>query len=308
MTVRLTVDRSRWMQHVTTTLDEVRRYATPVPVVKGNGYGFGRSRLAGIAADLADRICVGTVHELNDIPTGVEPVVLTPSLIEPPTTEAIMTVGSPEHIQVLAGQPNRVLVKLSSNMQRYGRDVDLIDDANAAGLNVIGVSIHPPLAGDDDDHLQQILGYLPRLDPDLEIWISHLSVNALQHLPSERNWSTRLGTSLWHGERSSLHLTAQVIDVRPVSSGDHAGYRQMRVAGDGHLVMVGAGTAHGVHPLDDGRSPFHHRRSRLALVEPPHMHTSMVFCPPEVDTPAVGDWLDLQRPLTWTHIDEIDWT
>lgn len=307
MTVRLTVDRSRWMQHVTTTLDEVRRVATPVPVVKGNGYGFGRSRLAGIAADLVDRVCVGTVHELDDLPTGVEPVVLTPSLTEPPTVEAIMTVGSHEHIQVLAGQPNRVLVKLSSAMQRYGRDVDLIDDARAAGLNVIGVSIHPPLAGDDHDHLQQILDYLPRLDPNLEIWVSHLRLDALEQLPSERSWSVRLGTSLWHGERSALHLFAQVIDVRPVRSGEHVGYRQTRIAADGRLVMVGAGTANGVHPLDDGRSPFHHRRTRLDLVEPPHMHTSMVFCPEELEAPAVGDWLDLQRPLTWTQIDEIDW-
>ena len=39
--------------------------------------------------------------------------------------------------------------------------------------------------------------------------------------------------------------------------------------------MVGAGTAHGVQPLDDGRSPFHFARQRLALLEPPHMHTSM---------------------------------
>ena len=56
----------------------------------------------------------------------------------------------------------------------------------------------------------------------------------------------------------------------------HAGYRQGVVPADGTLVMVGAGTAHGVHPLDDGRSPFHFARRRLALLEPPHMHTSMV--------------------------------
>ena len=77
VTLRLTVD-----------TDDVagprrpRRRATPglVPVVKGNGYGFGRRPLAAIAAELADTIAVGTVHELDDVPAGSTPVVLTPTL------------------------------------------------------------------------------------------------------------------------------------------------------------------------------------------------------------------------------------
>ena len=67
--------------------------------------------------------------------------------------------------------------------------------------------------------------------------------------------------------------------------------------GDGTLVMVGAGTAHGVHPLGDGRSPFHFARRRLDLVEPPHMHTSMVFVPAGDPAPRCGDIVDVQRPL-----------
>jgi hypothetical protein len=72
--------------------------------------------------------------------------------------------------------------------------------------------------------------------------------------------------------------------------------------------MVGAGTANGVHPLDDGRSPFHHRQTRLPLVESPHMHTSMLLCTSDMPRPSIGDWIDVQRPLTWTAIDELDWT
>ena len=53
--------------------------------------------------------------------------------------------------------------------------------------------------------------------------------------------------------------------------------------------MIGAGTAHGVHPLDDGRSPFHFARRRLALLEPPHMHTSMVVVPAGEPGPEEGD-------------------
>jgi hypothetical protein len=71
--------------------------------------------------------------------------------------------------------------------------------------------------------------------------------------------------------------------------------------------MIGAGSANGVATLPDGRSPFHFHQRRLDLLEPPHMHTSMLFVPDGVDCPATGDWVDLQRPLISTTVDEIVW-
>ena len=38
------------------------------------------------------------------------------------------------------------------------------------------------------------------------------------------------------------------------------------------------------------------------------MHTSMVFVPAGAACPAIGDWVDLQRPLTTTAVDELRWT
>jgi hypothetical protein len=69
--------------------------------------------------------------------------------------------------------------------------------------------------------------------------------------------------------------------------------------------MVGAGTAHGVHPLPDGRSPFHFARRRLVLVEPPHMHTSMVWIAADEPVPAVGAEVDVQVPLTHVLPDRV---
>ena len=71
--------------------------------------------------------------------------------------------------------------------------------------------------------------------------------------------------------------------------------------------MIGAGTAHGVTALPDGRSPYHFERARLALHEPPHMHTSMVYVEAGRPVPAVGDRVDVQRPLTMTAVDEFEW-
>ena len=97
MTVRLTVDRAAWMAHLRST---AAAYGDGlVPVVKGNGYGFGRPLLhdlltgdllardtatgdpgtgdtgTGDAATRPGMVCVGTVHEVHDVPAASTPVV-----------------------------------------------------------------------------------------------------------------------------------------------------------------------------------------------------------------------------------------
>jgi hypothetical protein len=37
------------------------------------------------------------------------------------------------------------------------------------------------------------------------------------------------------------------------------------------------------------------------------MHSSMVFVPHGDACPAVGAWVDVQRPLTTTAVDELRW-
>jgi alanine racemase len=312
VTVRLTVDTTAWRAHV----DRVaRRCPGVVPVVKGNGYGFGRPALAEIAAELATTVAVGTIHEIAGLPGRVTPVVLTPTLHAPADTGPVLTVGSIAHVKALDGWPGRVLVKLASSMQRYGavrEDLGaLARAARSAGLEIVGFSIHPPNAGTDDEHLDDIAAWLTILDPDDEVWVSHLSLDGYQALRDawpDRRFRIRQGTALWHGDKSAFHLGADVLDVRPARAGEHAGYRQVPMPVDGRLVMVGAGTAHGVHPLADGRSPFHFEHRRLPLLEPPHMHTAMVVAAAGTPGPDVGDVIDVQRPLIETYVDEVRWT
>ncbi|MEX2627644.1 MAG: alanine racemase [Ilumatobacteraceae bacterium] len=316
MTLRLTVDTRAWEHHVAGYVDAVGRLAPSVrlvPVVKGNGYGFGRPELAARAAAFADTIAVGTVHELDAVPDGVDVVVLTPTLAPPtgrsPARATVLTVGAPEHVEALAGWSGRVVVKVASSMQRYGRGAELADTARQAGLDVIGWSVHPPLAGDDDTHRAEIERLLTGLDPGLEVWVSHLSADAAARLPDTHRYRLRLGTALWHGDKSMLHLSADVLDVRHVAPDvTRAGYRLVEVPGRGSIVMIGAGSAHGVTALPDGRSPFHHARRRLDLLEPPHMHTSMAFVPDGAPVPAIGERVDVQRPLTMTAVDEVEWS
>jgi len=304
MTIRLTIRAARWRSHVARIVNEVDGL---VPVVKGNGYGFGRLALAQLASEFTDTVAVGTVHELDGLPAGLNPVVLTPTLTPPSSTAPILTVGNDAHLDALAGWSGRVLVKLTSSMQRYGRGPDLVESSRRRGLDVVGVSIHLPLAGTVDDHRHEVLALLEGIEPGSTVWLSHLDPRAMATLPATHTYRLRLGTSLWHGDKSFFRLQADVIDVRPVTGGSLAGYRQTPVPGDGHLVMIGAGSANGVTTLADGRSPFHFERRRLELHETPHMHTSMAFVPLGEPVPAIGTVVDLQRPLTTTLVDEYVW-
>jgi hypothetical protein len=162
---------------------------------------------------------------------------------------------------------------------------------------VEGFAVHLPLAGDPCE----VDDWLARLPPGAPVAVSHLDVAALNDLRARHpghHLPIRLGTALWHGDKQALALRADVVDRRPATT-PVAGYRHRPLPGaGGTLVMVGAGTAHGVHPLADGRSPFHFGRRRLELVEPPHMHTSMVWVPDGAPCPLVGDDVDVQVPLT----------
>ncbi len=304
MTIRLTVDQARWWNHAS---DVAASVTGLVPVVKGNGYGFGRAGLAVAAVKLSPIIAVGTIHELDGLPDEATIVVLTPSLTPPATSEPILTVGNAAHIAALAGWRGRVIVKLTSDMHRYGNGIELVESAQRAGLRTMGVAIHPPIAGNDTAHRDQIVRLLPGIDPSLDVWVSHLAPTTYESLPGSHRYKLRLGTYLWLGDREAIQLEADVLDTRRVRAGTHAGYQLNVVDADGTLVMIGAGSANGIAPLNDGRSPFHFARQRIALLEPPHMHTSMGFVPDGGPTPSVGDWVDLQRPLTLTAVDELRW-
>ena len=319
MTVRLTVDRARWDAHVTAAVAD---YGSGlVPVVKGNGYGFGRPLLHGIVARGGDLVCVGTVHELADVPAALTPVVLTPTLTTPADTRPVLTVGSVEHVHVLAGWPGSVIVKLASSMRRYGATPAelpaLVAAIGDADLRVAGFGLHLPLAGDDDARLAEIEAWLPHVPAAAELWVSHLRPESFRSLVAahpSRVLRIRVGTALWHGipRAAFIRLTADVVQTQHVHAGEQVGYHHTTAPFDGTLVAIGAGSAHGIALLDDAdparRSPFHFHRQRVALLERPHMHTSLAVVADGQPCPQVGDRVDVQRPLITTQIDELQWT
>jgi len=324
VTLQLHVESAAWNRHVTKTADE---FGDLIPVVKGNGYGFGRKTLVEHAKKFADLIAVGTVFEVAEVPQECRVVVLTPAGRILPQNfssnkQIILTVGSMHDAKDLADAnwTGEVLVKVRSSMNRYGANVESLNELLAQlkkdRLVQFGWSIHPPLDGSSQDHAEEVAEIIAATESAIPAstslpWlISHVDASQLAALRkrfTKHAIRVRSGTNLWLGDKSNLQLTADVLETREVLAGSRAGYRNTKIDHDGTLVVVGAGTAHGVLPVGAELSPFHFQQQRLDLLEPSHMHTSMLFVRPDKQSPKVGDLVEVQQPLTRVYPDIVSW-
>ncbi len=318
MALTLNVDTPRWRAMVDSVWGS---FDGLIPVVKGNGYGFGRAWLAQEAIQRgATEVAVGTIYELAHVlALPVRPMVLTPSLdldTARISDHVVLTVASQQQVEHLVRFRPRgtVVVKIATTMQRHGLAPHHIPAAlrrlTAAGVDIHSVAAHPALTGSGETRRQEIESMLPMIPPHVPVSVSHLDADSYAELRSrrpERRFYIRVGSALWHGDKAALALRARVLDFTPVLAGARAGYRSTLVPGDGTIVIVDAGSSHGVTPLPDGSSPFHYAKRRLSLVEPPHMHVSMAFVANGDPCPAPGDEVDVQRPLLATEVDRIVW-
>jgi len=313
MTLRLSVDSDVWNSHVAAT---AARLGEVMPVVKGNGYGFGRGVLMAHAARISGDVAIGSVHELNDLPGGLRPFVLTPvgaGVGAITRRDAVLAVGSVRDLDVLAtlGATNPIVIKVESSVHRYGTApsaaADLRKRAEAAGHEVVAWSAHLSLTGTDDDRAPEAVAIAGVLATDIPFHVSHVGGAVAKVRDAVRHRVVvRSGTHLWLGDKSMVALHADVIAVRPARGGTIAGYRNTPVVRDASLVMVGCGSSHGVGPLDDGRSPFHFAQRRLDMLEAPHMHTTMLVVT-DAPCPGEGDWVDVQQPMTRVQPDVVAW-
>ncbi|NBQ45817.1 MAG: hypothetical protein EBU37_07130 [Actinobacteria bacterium] len=124
VTLQLSVDSAAWGRHVSETANSL---GDLIPVVKGNGYGFGRPTLIEHAKKLSSDIAVGTIFEANDVPSDCRAFVLTPvGKVLPPAKNLaknnVLTIGAIHHVENLrdADWHGDVVIKLRSSMNRYG--------------------------------------------------------------------------------------------------------------------------------------------------------------------------------------------
>jgi alanine racemase len=267
MPLTLYVDGDRWRRH----LQQVRdAHPGIVPVVKGNGYGFGVPRLADRAAWLGvDTVAVGTYVEVAAVAgpfaqrSGGSVMVLSPwrpfetrAVLEP---HVIHTVGRLEDLRALAERgtgrdhsPRVVLERLTS-MRRHGFSARGLREAAAEldGVAVEGVAVHLPIS--KGSHLTEV----SRLMTDVvaaglstrRVYVSHLTdleLGSLRQSYPDYEFRPRIGTALWLGDREALRVRSTVLDVHPVERGDVFGYRSRTAPAAGTILVVSGGTAHGI--------------------------------------------------------------
>jgi len=346
----LHVDVPRWRaQH-----ERVRAaYPGLVPVIKGNGYGFGLDLLAHEAARLgADTVAVGTdaeARQLCEVEQFARVVVLTPAVTAPAAgtlpAAAVRTVATVAGVEALGsaglGVPDRragVIVECLTSMRRHGVTADDLPALRVAqaGVRLEGFSLHLPIDRPDGvDPPAEVSDWVERLSaaglPTDAVWVSHLSsaeVGALQARFPATTFRARIGTALWLGDETGFRARGRVVDVLALRRGERYGYRQRRAPGDGHLLIVGGGTAQGI-ALEAPRavrglaprvrlaataglavanrtlSPFTWAGRKRWFAEPPHMQVSLLWLPAAVAPPAIGAELDATVRMTTVRFDSV---
>ena len=342
MGLELHVDAERWRRGLR---EVVERAPGIVPVIKGNGYGFGRDRLASEAQRLGlSMITVGTYAE---VPGALEAfngdvMVLTPW--RPFFTDVvhddrvIHTLGRVEDIAALAAGPHataRILLEGETSMSRHGLDRHELAAAVASlgDLQVEGFAIHLPIAG---SNFREAEGWVAALEASqvqtTTVFVSHLTPAELTLLAERRpqlEIRPGIGTSLWLGDLGALTVRATVLDRHLVARGERVGYRQRPMPRDGHLLVIAGGTSHGIGleapksttgVVQRGKSlakggleaaglslsPFTIDGKQRWFAEPPHMQVSMIFLPASATAPEVGDTVDVAVRFTTTTFDAVN--
>ena len=219
MTVTLHVDGERWRSHLRSVLAS---HPGLVPVVKGNGYGFGIGRLARRASWLGvDTLAVGTYDEVADAVTRFDGSILVLTPWRPFETRAVFdqhvihTVGRLSDLTELIARDDRprVVLERMTSMRRHGFSARDLREAGALvasrrGVVVEGMAIHLPIArGSHLPELNRVMTDIVAADlPTKRIYVSHLTDVELESLRStypDFEFRPRIGTALWLGDRGA---------------------------------------------------------------------------------------------------------
>jgi alanine racemase len=195
MTFRLKVDAAKFRGHLVSVMNT---YATAgaelVPVIKGNGYGFGRGVLASEAARLGcNRIAIGTVWELGQTLadfTG-EVLVLEPfnsndesavaqwrSHLEHNAGRIIVTVSNQDLASVRAAGAKNIYLEGKTSLSRFGiLPFDMQSLTNFNDLKVLGLSLHLPIVQPNT-----------KVDPTTEISSAFNGAGLSQSMTETWNW------------------------------------------------------------------------------------------------------------------------
>lgn len=284
------VDAPRWRAHQQSVVDAVTHASgtAPVPVIKGNGYGFGPALLSVEASRLeSDTVAVGTVFEVDDVAaeTTTDIVVLEP--FQPADVVAadawwklgeqlhagrvIRTVSSIDALRALATGPGsvRVILEARTSMHRFGfaesellaalADADIREAMERGRVLVEGLAVHMPIAQPADDApppgiraskgLREASAKAREVTRWAGLWQSTTAVWPGHNAPANTVWVSHLDDTELSVVRATLDET--VVRLRTGT--------RLWLGDRGALTAVG--TVLAVHPLVSGTHVGYRQRS-----------------------------------------------
>ncbi|NDD24761.1 MAG: SDR family oxidoreductase [Betaproteobacteria bacterium] len=169
MTFTLTINRERFESHLANVLAKHESAgAHVVPVIKGNGYGFGRTLLAGAVSNLGlDRVCVGTIWEAAEVLENFTGEVI---VLEPISTqddlafsqwEQLLAEYSPRLLPMVASTDTKKLssigvtrawLDIQTSMHRFGLSVAEAAKAHGGArilMQIAGIGTAKRIVGKD---------------------------------------------------------------------------------------------------------------------------------------------------------------
>ena len=205
MSFTLNINGEKWRTHLRAVVNAVTTASgsSPVPVIKGNGYGLGQELLGATAMELgADTIAVGTVFEIESVisVTQGDIVVLQPFDSRDVGAAAkwseiskkfysgriIRTVASLEALnELITGSSGvRVIIEARSSMVRFGlTEPELIGALGNADIRaalatgqffIEGISVHLPIERSSrDSHAVEVMRWAGLWEAETAVWEGH---------------------------------------------------------------------------------------------------------------------------------------
>jgi hypothetical protein len=337
MTIYLDVNKEKFRSHQKSVKDTFQNL---VPVLKGNGYGFGLNNLVKEVLELEIKtVAVGTAFEANQIKKLYPYEIL---ILEP------FSQSDEFAVRVFKSLDSRFVRTISSlnsgfdfnsgfvvegltSTSRFGIKIKEISKIDLSSKHLSGLALHLPINKSDNAKLDEIitwLNYWQTISDNKNIWLSHVSkdlLSKLMKLKPEFTFQVRIGTQLWLGDKSFLAAKTKVLAV--INDVSIAGYTQKKLAKNKKIVVVSGGTANGIGLHSDLtvrnfsdrlkvaalglmasfgklKSPFLINNKKIYFFEPAHMNVSLLKVSAS-EKVQVGDSLDLQVRYTTTNFDLI---
>lgn len=205
MSFTLQINGEKWRTHLRAVTNALTSASgsSPVPVIKGNGYGLGQELLGATAMDLgADTIAVGTVFEIESVVdvTRGDIVVLQP--FDPRDSSAalqwsgisekfyagrvIRTVASPQALtDLFSGTKSvRIILEARSSMVRFGfteseligalRNPEIRAALATGRIFVEGIAIHLPIERSaPNSHAVEVMRWAGLWERETAVWEGH---------------------------------------------------------------------------------------------------------------------------------------